>query len=177
MMQAKLFFGRSRQSLVADLVLAGLVSGPVAAPFLAASGLPVLGEISQIIYWMGNHVCPQPEMGLMLAPPWLMAVCMRCYGTVLGLVFTRVLYTMDQGVGAYWLGQYKLGGFFVSVIMMLFYPAELWLQTQGAWSYSNPVVFPFGWVAGLGLGLLVMPWLHGSSSKRLTTRRTTFGQP
>lgn len=148
------------RSLGADIVLAGLVLGPIAAPFLAQSGFLFLPLIAQIIYTMGLHVCPQPEMGLILASPWMMAVCMRCYGTVLGLLFTRLLYTADQGKGIYWLHQYGITGVILSVVMMLFYPAEFAAQQWGWWGYNNYLVFPFGWVAGLGLGLLIMPWLH-----------------
>ncbi|AFY60626.1 DUF2085 domain-containing protein [Synechococcus sp. PCC 6312] len=148
------------KSQIADLVLAGLVSGPIAAPFLAASGLPVLTQIADIIYTMGLFVCPQPEMSLMLWPHWLMAVCMRCYGTVLALVFCRWLWSRSSGQEAYWLGQYGVWGGLIAVVMMLFYPLEWWLQQVGVWDYMNWVVFPFGWVAGLGLGLWVAPALY-----------------
>jgi uncharacterized membrane protein len=166
-MQAKLTQRIQWRSVVADIVLAAIVLGPPAAPFLAASGLPLLPMIAQIIYTMGLHVCPQPEMAVVMAPPWLMAVCMRCYGTVLALLATRLLYTLDRGNGRYWLSQYGRRGLLLSVLMMLFYPAELFAQRWGLWDYSNAVVFPFGWVAGLGLGLLIMPWLHASSRQVL----------
>ncbi len=166
-MQAKLTQQKQWRSVLADVVLAAMVLGPPAAPFLAASGLPLLPLIAQIIYMMGLHVCPQPDMSVMLAPPWLMAVCMRCYGTVLALLATRLLYMLDGGKGRYWLGHYGWRGLLLSVVMMLFYPAELLAQNWGLWGYSNAVVFPFGWVAGLGLGLLIMPWLHSSSRQVL----------
>jgi uncharacterized membrane protein len=162
-MHAKLTQKIQPRSLGADIVLAAIVLGPPAAPFLTAAGGPLLPLIAQIIYTMGLHVCPQPEMGLVLAPPWIMAVCMRCYGTVLGLLLTRLLYAADGSKGWYWLSHYGLRGLMLSVIMMLFYPAELYAQLWGLWGYNNYLVFPFGWVAGLGLGLLIMPWLHGSS--------------
>ncbi len=152
---------------MADIVLAAIVLGPPAAPFLVASGLPLLPLIAQIIYTMGLHVCPQPEMGLVLSPPWIMAVCMRCYGTVLGLLMTRLLCAADGNKGGYWLSQYGLRGVALSVLMMLFYPAELFAQLWGLWGYNNYLVFPFGWVAGLGLGLLIMPWLHTSNRQVL----------
>uniref|UniRef100_B8HQW8 DUF2085 domain-containing protein n=1 Tax=Cyanothece sp. (strain PCC 7425 / ATCC 29141) TaxID=395961 RepID=B8HQW8_CYAP4 len=150
----------SWRSLIADVVLAGLVSGPVAAPFLAASSLPLLPGIADIIYFMGQKVCPQPEMGLMLSPPWLMAVCMRCYGTVLALLLTRWLCYRTEGKGAFWLAQYGLPGWFLSIVLMLFYPLEYFLQQWDVWGYENAIVFPFGAIAGLGLGLLIMPLLH-----------------
>jgi uncharacterized membrane protein len=152
------------RSLGADIVLLGLVLGPIAAPFLAKSGLLLLPGIAQIIYFMGEHVCPQPEMGLRLAPPWMMAVCMRCYGTVLGLLLTRLLYAADRGQSPYWLNQYRVPGILLALLLMLFYPAELWAQYGGWWGYNNYWVFPFGGVAGLGLGLLIMPWLQSPGS-------------
>ncbi|MFM6001700.1 MAG: DUF2085 domain-containing protein, partial [Sphaerospermopsis kisseleviana] len=93
-------------SFFADFLLVGMVFGPPIAPFLAASGFLVLPNIGDIIYFMGNHVCPQPTMGLELAPPHIMAVCMRCYGTVTGLLITRILYIFTQGKNRFWLHQY-----------------------------------------------------------------------
>ncbi len=61
-------------SIIADFLLTGMVAGPVVAPMLAASGLPLLPVIANIIYFMGNIVCPQPHMGMMLASPFAMAV-------------------------------------------------------------------------------------------------------
>ncbi|PLZ20871.1 DUF2085 domain-containing protein, partial [Fischerella thermalis] len=107
-------FGRSFRinwvSFIADFLLLGMVVGPLAAPFLAASGLLILPGIAEIIYFMGRHVCPQPEMGMMLASPFLMAVCMRCYGTVTGLLLTRLLLGVTGGQGFYWLHQYGWSG-------------------------------------------------------------------
>lgn len=157
---------------LADVVLAALVVGPPVAPFLVAAPLPLVPIIGQIIYWMGVHVCPQPDMGLALAPPHLMAVCMRCYGTVLALWFTRLLVGRDQGQGSYWLAQYGGVGVVVACLMMLAYPAELLAQELGWWSYQNLVVTPFGFVAGLGLGLLVMPSLYRDASSATRYRNT-----
>lgn len=161
---------RSLSPLWPDVILAALILGPLFAPFLAASHFLFLPQIAHIIYTMGNHVCPQPEMGLMLAPPWKMAVCMRCYGTLLGVLLTR--WWIQRSTTArewYWLPQYGLAGFLVAVLLMLFYPLEWALQHYGVWGYSNWVVFPFGAIAGLGLGLLIMPLLY--PKQRLATSR------
>jgi uncharacterized membrane protein len=157
---------RTRKSLVADIILAALVGGPLAAPFLASTPLPLLPLIANIIYFMGDHVCPQPELGLMLAPPHLMAVCMRCYGTLMGLVFMRWLVGRTQGRGAYWLNQYGIAGFLLTVVFCLVYPAELWAQKLGWWDYDNIVVTMFGLVSGLGLGAYIMPLLHPKEGPR-----------
>lgn len=157
---------RPWRSVIADIVLAGLVSGPLAAPFLAAAPL-ILPQIADIIYFMGNHVCPQPEMGLALWPPNLMAVCMRCFGTLMGLMATRYWVEKDQGKGRYWLHQYGFLGLLLTLLLCLVYPFELRAQTLGWWDYSNPVVTVFGAVSGLGLGAYIMPLLHGSSVQKL----------
>ncbi|AXY67872.1 DUF2085 domain-containing protein [Thermosynechococcus sichuanensis E542] len=152
---------RSLSPLWPDVILGALILGPLFAPFLAASHFLFLPQIAHIIYTMGHHVCPQPEMGLMLAPPWKMAVCMRCYGTLLGVLLTRWwIQRSTTGREWYWLPQYGLGGFLVAVLLMLFYPLEWALQHYGVWGYSNWIVFPFGAIAGLGLGLLIMPLLY-----------------
>ena len=152
------------RSFWADFVLVGLVSGPLAAPFLAAAPLPILPQIAAIIYFMGNHVCPQPEMGLALWPPHLMAVCMRCYGTLMGLILTRYLVTKHQAQEKYWLHQYGLAGFGLCILLCLVYPFELYAQVWGWWTYNNIVVTLFGLISGLGLGAYIMPLLHRSSA-------------
>ena len=151
-------------SFFADLLLAGMVLGPSLAPFLAASNVFVLQIISNIIYFIGDHVCPQPETGLELAPPYIMTVCMRCYGTVTGLLITRVLYGLTQGKGVFWLHQYGWMGASVATILMTAYPWELAAEVFGLWEFNNYVVTPFGLVTGLAWGLFAMPLLH--SSKR-----------
>jgi uncharacterized membrane protein len=151
---------RPWRSLIADIILAGLISGPLAAPFLAAVPLPILPQIADIIYFMGGHVCPQPEMGLALWPPNLMAVCMRCFGTLMGLVATRYWITQNRQ-GWYWLHQYGWVGLGVAILLCLVYPLELYAQIWGWWDYSNPIVTVFGVISGLGLGAYIMPLLHG----------------
>ena len=167
---------RTRRSLLADIILAGLVSGPLAAPFLAATSLPLLPQIATIIYFMGEHVCPQPEMGLPLSPPHLMAVCMRCYGTLMGLVITRYLVAINPGKAPYWLHQYGIGGLVLTVLLCLVYPFELYAQIWGWWDYHNGVVTLFGLISGLGLGAYMMPLLHRrppAIAHRLTRTRVT----
>lgn len=152
-------------SFIADFLLAGMVIGPLAAPFLASSELPMLPLIADIIYFMGHHVCPQREMGAALAPPFIMAVCMRCYGTVTGLLMTRLLYGATGSKGFYWLHQYGWSGAALASILMMAYPLELAAQVLGLWSFNNYVVMPFGLVTGLAWGLLAMPILHNQGVK------------
>lgn len=153
-------------SFIADFLLLGMVVGPLAAPFLAASGLLILPGIAEIIYFMGRHVCPQPEMGMMLASPFIMAVCMRCYGTVTGLLLTRLLLGVTGGRGFYWLHQYGWSGAAFASVLMMAYPLELAAEVLGWWSFNNYVVTLFGLVTGLAWGLFTMPLLH--QSKQLT---------
>ena len=147
------------RSAIADFVLACMVVGPLFAPFLSASMLPLLPGIAAIIYTMGMHVCPQPEMGLALVPPFTMAVCMRCYGTVLGLLITRLLYA-NGGTGFYWLTQYGLVGAILTSLLMMAYPAELAAQVVGLWDFNNYVVTLFGLITGVGMGLFFWPIFH-----------------
>lgn len=151
-------------SLIADFLLTGMVVGPLVAPWIAASGLPILPDIAEIIYFMGKHVCPQPSMGLALAPPHIMAVCMRCYGTVMGLLMTRWLYAVTKGKGFYWLSQYGLPGASLAGILMMAYPLELAAQVLGWWSFHNYLAIPFGLITGVAWGLFAMPFLHGQGA-------------
>ncbi len=152
-------------SFIADFLLTGMVVGPIVAPFLAASELLFLPQIANIIYFMGNHVCPQPDMGVELAPPFIMAVCMRCYGTVMGLFATRLLYTADKGKAFYWLHQYGWNGATLATVLMMAYPLEMAAQILGWWSFQNFLVLPFGLITGLAWGLFTMPILHGERSQ------------
>jgi uncharacterized membrane protein len=147
-------------SFIADVMLVGMVFGPPLAPFLAASGVFLLPGIANIIYFMGNHVCPQPQMGVELAPPFIMAVCMRCYGTVTGLLLTRLLYAATGGKGFYWLAQYGWSGAAFASVLMMAYPLELAAQVFGLWSFNNYLVTPFGLITGLAWGFFTMPILH-----------------
>ncbi|HLO85858.1 MAG TPA: DUF2085 domain-containing protein [Nostocaceae cyanobacterium] len=151
-------------SFFADFLLVGMVFGPPIAPFLAASGWFVLPGIADIIYFMGNHVCPQPTLGIELAPPFIMAVCMRCYGTVTGLLITRLLYGITGGKGFYWLHQYGWSGAALASVLMMAYPLELAAQIFGLWDFNNYIVTPFGLITGLAWGLFCMPFLHNSKS-------------
>jgi hypothetical protein len=147
--------------LLADIVLVGLAAGPLAAPFLRASGLFPLTTIADIIYTMGEAVCPQPELGLSLGSAGNMAVCMRCYGTVAGLVLMRWLYHRDQGRSGYWLEQYGLWGFALSFVICMAYPLELALQNAPWWGMNPWVMTGFGFIAGLGLGAFIMTIFYG----------------
>ena len=151
---------RTWLSWFADLVLVAMVSGPFAAPFLVASGLPILLQISDIIYLMGQWVCPQPDMGVALAGDHIAAVCMRCYGTIFGLIGMRLLYARDRGQAIYWLDRYGLVGFGLTFALCMAYPAELALQGFDWWPMDNVRMTLFGAIAGLGLGAFIMPLLH-----------------
>ncbi len=151
--------------LLADILLIALLSGPIAAPFLAAIGIFPFSVISGIIYFMGQHVCPQPEMGLMLMPPHLMAVCMRCYGVLLALLTARLLYASDRGTGFYWLNQYRFVGATIATILTFAYPIEMIAELSGWWSYNNFIVTFFGYLTGLGIGLFIAPVLYRSTCR------------
>ncbi|NJN49789.1 MAG: DUF2085 domain-containing protein [Alkalinema sp. RL_2_19] len=151
----------NKVSFVADFLLSGMVVGPLIAPFLAGVQVPGVPIVAQIVYFMGQHVCPQPEMGVMLSPPFMMAVCMRCYGTVTGLLLTRMLYALDKGRSGYWLHQYGWWGVAIASVLMAAYPIELAMQTAGIWAFDNVVVTIFGLITGLAWGLHAMPILHG----------------
>ncbi|VEP13129.1 conserved membrane hypothetical protein [Hyella patelloides LEGE 07179] len=151
------------QGLLADIILTALLSGPIAAPFLAKSGLFPLNFIASIIYFMGGVVCPQPEMSLMIASPNLMAVCMRCYGLLLALLTTRLLYAQNRGQGWYWLSQYRFTGATIASVLICAYLGEMLAQIFQLWSYNNWIVTSFGYVTGLGIGLFFAPVLYRES--------------
>lgn len=49
------------RALIADVVLGGMILGPLAAPFLYAWGLLVPRTVGGIIYTMGSYVCRSPR--------------------------------------------------------------------------------------------------------------------
>jgi uncharacterized membrane protein len=153
-------FSLARRGLIADLTLAALLLGPLAAPFLAAWGLLVPHAVSGVIYTMGAFVCPQPARGLPLYEGQIMAVCMRCYATVLGLLLTRLLYAADGGAARAWLPRYGLRGLPLFAALIFAYAAELAGQVAGLWPFDNLVVMAAGLITGVGLGLMFHPLLH-----------------
>lgn len=156
------------QSQIADVILVALLSGPVAAPFLASTKLFPFTLIAKIIYFMGGIVCPQPEMGLMLMPSEQMAVCMRCYGLLLALLTTRLLYASNKGNSFYWLDRYRYKGAAIASILTSAYLMEMLAQLFGWWNYNNFLVTIFGYVAGLGIGLFVVPVLYRQKTEHHT---------
>ncbi|HEU5102378.1 MAG TPA: DUF2085 domain-containing protein [Roseiflexaceae bacterium] len=151
------------RGLIADAVLVVLLSGPLAAPFLQAWGLLVPRTVSGIIYTMGMFVCPQPAYGLPVYDGQIMAVCMRCYGSVLGLLLTRLLYATDGGAGRLWLPHYRKRALPVFAAMIFTYAAEFAGQVAGWWGFNNLVVTAAGLVTGAGLGLMFHPMLQSRS--------------
>jgi uncharacterized membrane protein len=147
--------------LAADAVLLGLLSGPLAAPFLQAWGLMAPRMVSGMIYTVGGFVCPQPGYAVAAYDGRIMGVCMRCYGTVLGLLLTRLLYAADGGGGRLWLPQYAKWALPIFTVMIFSYAAEFAGQVAGWWSFNNLVVTAAGLVTGAGLGLMFHPLLQG----------------
>ena len=152
------------RSLIADMVLAGLLLGPLAAPFLQAWGLLVPRTISGVIYTMGMFVCPQPAQGLALYDEQIMAVCMRCYGTVLGLLLTRLVYAADAGTGRGWLPRYGPRALPIFAALIFTYVAEFVGQVAGWWGFNNLVVTAAGLITGAGLGLMFHPLLQAQAA-------------
>jgi hypothetical protein len=93
-----------------------------------------------------------------------MAVCMRCYGTVLGLLLTRLLYAASAGDGDIWLPRYGLRALPIFAALILAYAAELAGQVFGWWGFDNLVVTVAGLISGAGLGLMFHPMLQGQST-------------
>ncbi|MFO0174950.1 MAG: DUF2085 domain-containing protein, partial [Aphanizomenon sp.] len=92
--------------------------------------------------------------------PFIMAVCMRCYGTITGLLVTRILYGLTNGKGVFWLSKYGWYGAAFTSILMMAYPLELAAEVFGFWDFNNYLATPFGLVTGLAWGLFTMPLLH-----------------
>src|SRR5215510_3870070 len=149
-----------RRGLVADIILAALLLGPLVAPFLAAWDSLIPRGVSGIIYTMGTFVCPHPARGLRLYDGQIMAVCMRCYATVLGLLLTRLLYAADVGAARIWLPRYGLRAIPLFAALVFAYAAEFAGQVAGLWSFDNLVVTAAGLITGVGLGLMFHPLLQ-----------------
>jgi uncharacterized membrane protein len=155
----------ARRGVIADAVLAGLLLGPLAAPLLWAWGLLVPHTISGTIYTMGTFVCPQPARGLPIYDSQIMAVCMRCYGTVFGMLVTRLLYAADAGVGRFWLPRYGRRALPLFAALIFAYAAEFAGEVAGLWPFVNPIVTIAGLISGVGLGLMFHPVLQHQELK------------
>jgi uncharacterized membrane protein len=118
---------------------------------------------------MGMFVCPQPAQGLALYDGQIMAICMRCYGTLLGLLLTRLLYAADAGAGRGWLPGYRLRALPIFAALIFAYAAEFAGQVAGWWDFNNLVVTAAGLITGAGLGLMFHPLLQNQDA---TNRHT-----
>ena len=156
----------ARRGVIADVVLAALLLGPLAAPLLHAWGLLIPRAASGIVYTMGTFVCPQPARGLLIVDGQIMAVCMRCYGTVLGLLATRLLFAADQGVGRLWLPRYGWRALPLFAALIFAYAAEFAGQVAGWWAFDNTIVTVAGLITGVGLGLMFHLRLFGKRIHR-----------
>ncbi len=157
-----------RRGLLADVVLAALLLGPLAAPFLYSTELFTPRAVSGIIYAMGTFVCPQPALGVALYDGALMAVCMRCYGVVAGMLLTRLLYAADDGAGRLWLPRYGPCALPIFGALIFAYAAEFSGQVAGLWRFDNIIVTIAGLITGIGLGLMFHPAIRaGSRSARV----------
>jgi uncharacterized membrane protein len=148
------------RGIVADAALVALLLGPLAAPLLLGSGLLAPRAVSGIVYTMGAFVCPQPAQGLPLYEGQIMAVCMRCYATLLGLLATRLLYAADGGVSRLWLPRYGVRGLPLFAALIFAYAAELAGQVAGLWRFDHGAVTLAGLITGIGLGLMFHPVLQ-----------------
>ena len=142
--------------------------GPLAAPLLQTWGLLIPRTVAGTIYNVGMFVCPQPAQGITLHDQLIMAVCMRCYGTVLGLLLTRLLYAADTGAGCGWLPRYGLGALPIFAALIFTYATEFAGQVAGLWGFNNLLVTAAGLLTGAGLGLMFHPILQGQAA---ATRR------
>jgi uncharacterized membrane protein len=153
------------RGIIADAVLVALLLGPLAAPLLQSWGLLVPRTVSGIIYTMGSFVCPQPAHGLPIYEAQMMAVCMRCYGTVLGLLLTRLFYAADGGISRLWLPRYGLRALPLFAILIFVYAAEFAAEIAGLWAFDNTLVTFAGLITGIGLGLMFHPALQGREQR------------
>lgn len=149
-----------QKSFWADFVLAALLIGPIMAPFLVTWDIWGPSQVGRLIYTMGAYVCPQPIQAVPIAQGALMAVCMRCYGTLLGFLLLRLWFAIDHGSSWFWLPRYGMRGLIPFTILIMMYAAEFAGQVAGFWSFRNDVVLVAGLLTGIGLGLLFIPILH-----------------
>jgi uncharacterized membrane protein len=165
---------RQYRGAIADVILGALVLGPIAAPLVTALAPFPLSLIATLIYFMGDQVCPQPDMAVRVISSDQMAVCMRCYGVLLALVITRLLYIKDHGTGKYWLRQYGILGAAIATLLTFAYPIEMLAQLWNWWGYQNGIVTAFGALTGLGIGLFIVPILYNSKDRcRRSQEETT----
>lgn len=145
--------------VVADLILAGLLIGPLLAAAFSHLPFSPLSFVAEMIYVIGTFVCPQPSFGLPVSHGHIMAVCMRCYGTVAGILITRLLYAAG-GFPHVWLPRWGVRGLPLFALLIFAYPAELAGQVADLWHFDHLVVSLVGLITGVGLGLMFHPFLH-----------------
>lgn len=148
-----------------EALLWTLFLGPLLAPLLRATGLPLLADAGALAReLLATYVCPTPERSLLLfGLP--MAVCARCWGATLGLGAARLLVGwVAGGVGRRQSRLAQALGWFRGLplparlllcgLPFLLWPLEIAGQGNGWWHAPLWLLLLNGAQAGLAAGLL-----------------------
>jgi hypothetical protein len=143
---------------VLDAILWTLFLGPLAAPLLQATGLPLLADSGALAReLLATYVCPTPDRSLLLLG-LPMAVCARCWGATIGLWGARLL-VARPGALAEALAQFRAlpwaGRLLLCGLPFLLWPLEIVGHYGGWWHAPLWLLLLNGAQAGLAAGLLL----------------------
>lgn len=163
--------------LIADIVLAVIIAGPVLAPLFAASGLPPLTLVAhRLIYPLGLLICPEDFM----LPGWhgdVLAVCSRCYAAIIGLSAVRVAVSGRTPLPALLarFGQRERTLFVLATVAL--WQFDVWGMNRRLWLHDHPYEIATGLLLGLAVGLAAYRLIARLSNRTLPWERSASPLP
>ena len=132
---------------IAEFVLFLMLIGPIIAPYFAQIANPLFQAVSQIIFAIGDFICPQPEQTFMYGGMPFM-VCFRCGAGLFGLIIARWLHRPD-GAMRHWSILARL--IFLGA-NLLWLSIDVHLTHQGIWAANIPLMITHGVIYGMSVG-------------------------
>lgn len=150
--------GRARYAWPVWALLSVLLVGPLLGPVFAWLDGPLLAVVNVPIYWVGAHLCPQPDLAFpVLGHP--MVVCARCWAGVGGLWIVLLIYRAAPR-HPFWTTWRRLPPPARAVLGLLAFGPwiiDLTATAQSWWASGPAFLLLSGLLGGLGAGALLFP--------------------
>ncbi len=127
--------------------------GPFLAPLFSQIGIWPFGMIAQFVYFLGNSLCPMPDMAVTING-YSTAVCPLCYGALLGLAAILLSFPFRPRVRQRWERlPWQLQLFFISCALVPWL-GDYVVNKSGMVMTPQLSMYLLGLPGGLAVGLL-----------------------
>lgn len=124
-----------------------MLIGPLIAPYFAQIANPLFQAVSQIIFAIGDFICPQPEQTFVYGGMPFM-VCYRCGAGLLGLISARWLHR-PGGAMRHWSALARVAFLGANLLWL---SIDLHYTHQGIWAANIPLMTFHGLIYGMSVG-------------------------